>query len=299
MTLSPAVLEQIREYTARLARALQVVGLMNVQFAVQRDRVYVLEVNPRASRTVPFVSKATGVPLAKVAARVMVGRRLRDMNLPVVSFDGISEVAIRDYVSVKSPVFPFNKFRGVDILLGPEMRSTGEVMGIAPGFAQAFAKAQAAAGAALPVSGTVFISVNDRDKAGIVPVATQLARAGLHLLATRGTAAALRSAGLPVETVFKVNEGRPNVIDWMKTGRVQLIINTPLGRESFYDEVSIRRTALRYNIPCITTLAAAYAAARAIGSLRQQAFSVAPLQELLGERLAVRTQPQGEPRGRE
>jgi len=299
VSLSPGVLEQIREYTARLARALRVVGLMNVQFAVQRDRVYVLEVNPRASRTVPFVSKATGVPLAKVAARLMVGRRLQEMNLPVVCFDGVSEVLVRDYVAVKSPVFSFNKFRGVDILLGPEMRSTGEVMGVAPGFAQAFAKAQAAAGAALPTSGTVFISVNDRDKAGIVSVASELVRAGLRLLATRGTAAALRSAGLPVETVFKVNEGRPNVIDWIKTGRVQLIINTPLGRESFYDEVSIRRTALRYNIPCVTTLSAAHAAARAIGSLRQQAFSVGPLQERLGERLAMRSRPQREHREQE
>ena len=280
VTLKPEVLERIRDYTARLASALHVVGLMNVQYAIQRDVVYVLEVNPRASRTVPYVSKATGVPLAKIAARVMAGRKLADLDLPVRQRDGVAELALRDYFSVKSPVFPFNKFRGVDIILGPEMRSTGEVMGIATSFPQAFAKAQAGAGASLPNTGTVFLSVNDRDKPEAVPIAAALAAAGFHLVATRGTAAALRGAGIDVETVFKVNEGRPNIIDRIKTGKVHLLINTPLGRESFYDEISIRRAAIRYNLPCITTLSAAHAAALAIREQQTHRFHVAALQDL-------------------
>jgi carbamoyl-phosphate synthase large subunit len=280
VTLKPAVLDRIREYTAQLARALNVVGLMNVQYAIQRDVVYVLEVNPRASRTVPYVSKATGVPLAKVAARVMAGRKLAEINLPVVRPNGVPELPLRDYFAVKSPVFPFNKFRGVDIILGPEMRSTGEVMGIATSFPQAFAKAQAGAGASLPNEGAVFISVNDRDKANVVPIAGALQAAGFHLVATRGTAGALRDAGLKVETVFKVNEGRPNIIDRIKTGTVHMVINTPLGRESFYDEISIRRAAIRYNLPCITTLSAAHAAALAIREQQTHTFEVAALQDL-------------------
>jgi carbamoyl-phosphate synthase large subunit len=279
-TLKPEVVDRIRECTAQLARALNVVGLMNVQYAIQRDTVYVLEVNPRASRTVPFVSKATGVPLAKVAAKLMAGRKLAEMGLPVVRPNGVDELAVRDYSAVKSPVFPFNKFRGVDVILGPEMRSTGEVMGIATSFAQAFAKAQAGAGASLPTSGTVFISVNDREKPNVVPIAADLAAAGFHLIATRGTAAALRAAGIEVETVFKVNEGRPNIIDWIKTGKVHMVINTPLGRESFYDEISIRRAAIRYNLPCITTLSAAHAAALAIREQQTHRFEVAALQDL-------------------
>jgi carbamoyl-phosphate synthase large subunit len=253
---------------------------MNVQYAIQRDVVFVLEVNPRASRTVPYVSKATGVPLAKVAARLMAGRKLAEMHLPVVLANGVPELAVHDYVSVKSPVFPFNKFRGVDILLGPEMRSTGEVMGIATTFPQAFAKAQAAAGSSLPNEGTVFVSVSDRDKHNVGPIAASLAAAGLRLVSTRGTAAALRAAGLEVETVFKVNEGRPNIVDSIKTGRIQLLINTPLGRDSFYDELSIRRAAIRYNIPCITTLSAAHAAALAIREQQTHSFEVAALQDL-------------------
>jgi carbamoyl-phosphate synthase large subunit len=280
VSLKPSVLDRIREYTARLARALNVVGLMNVQYAIQRDTVYVLEVNPRASRTVPYVSKATGIPLAKVAARLMTGRKLSEMNLPVVRSNGVAELALREYYSVKSPVFPFNKFRGVDTILGPEMRSTGEVMGIATSFGQAFAKAQAGAGVALPAKGTVFVSVNDRDKTQVAPVARALAAAGLLLVATRGTAAALRAAGIEVEPVYKVNEGRPNVIDWIKTRKIDLIINTPLGRESFYDEWSIRRAAIRYNIPCITTLAAAHAAALGIAAEQRAGFEVAALQDL-------------------
>jgi carbamoyl-phosphate synthase large subunit len=280
VTLKPAVLESIRDYTARLARALHVVGLMNVQYAIQRDTVYVLEVNPRASRTVPYVSKATGVPLAKVAARLMTGRKLKDLHLPIVDMNGVKELALRDFYAVKSPVFPFNKFRGVDTILGPEMRSTGEVMGISSTFGLAFAKAQLAAGQRLPLSGTVFMSVNDHDKRHVANVAKDLAAAGLKIIATRGTASALSRAGIEVEPVYKVNEGRPNIVDLVKTGKVDLVINTPLGRESFYDEKSIRRAAVRYNVPCITTLSAASAAARGIRAMAGHAPDVAALQDL-------------------
>src|SRR5579862_8839079 len=280
VSLSPAVLETIRDYTKRLALALKVIGLMNVQYAIQRDTVYVLEVNPRASRTVPYVSKATGVPLAKVAARLMAGRKLADMDLPVAHHNGVAEIAVREFYSVKSPVFPFNKFRGVDTILGPEMRSTGEVMGISTSYGQAFAKAQLAAGQRLPRSGTVFLSVNDRDKKHLAAIGKELASLGFRVTATRGTAAALRAAGIEAEAVFKVNEGRPNIVDLIKTGKIDLVINTPLGRESFYDEKSIRRAAIRYNIPCITTLAAAEAAARGIRALIEQGIEVAALQDL-------------------
>jgi carbamoyl-phosphate synthase large subunit len=280
VSLKPEALRKIRSYTAQLARALNVVGLMNVQYAIQRDTVYVLEVNPRASRTVPYVSKATGVPLAKVAARLMTGRKLKEMNLPVVETNGVVELAVRDYFSVKSPVFPFNKFRGVDTILGPEMRSTGEVMGIAEDFGRAFAKAQLAAGMRLPRRGTAFLSVNERDKRAAVVIARDLATLGFKLIATRGTAAALQAAEVAVAPVYKVNEGRPNIVDWIKTGKVDLIINTPLGRESFYDEKSIRRAAVRHGVPCITTLSAASAAVQGIRSLQQQSFTVAAVQEL-------------------
>jgi carbamoyl-phosphate synthase large subunit len=280
VTLKPAVLETIRDYTSRLAKALHVVGLMNVQYAIQQDTVYVLEVNPRASRTIPYVSKATGVPLAKVGARLMTGRKLAEMHLPVVNHNGIQELALRDFYAVKSPVFPFNKFRGVDIVLGPEMRSTGEVMGISSTFAGAFAKAQLAAGQRLPLSGTVFMSVNDHDKRSVAAVAKDLAAAGLKIIATRGTASALSRAGIEIEEVYKVNEGRPNIVDLIKTGKVNLVINTPLGRESFYDEKSIRRAAVRYNVPCITTLSAASAAARGIRAMSGHAADVAALQDL-------------------
>jgi carbamoyl-phosphate synthase large subunit len=280
VSLKPVMLEQIRDYTTRLARALHVVGLMNVQYAIQQDTVYVLEVNPRASRTVPYVSKATGVPLAKVAARLMTGRKLRDLHLPVTQVNGVKELAVYDFFAVKSPVFPFNKFRGVDTILGPEMRSTGEVMGISATFGQAFAKAQLAAGQRLPLDGIVFISVNDHDKSHVAPIAKDLAAAGLKIIATRGTAAALKRAGIEIEAVYKVNEGRPNIIDLIKNGKVNLIINTPLGRESFYDEKSIRRAAVRYNVPCITTLSAASAAARGIRAMIGHTADVAAIQDL-------------------
>ncbi len=280
VSLSPKILDTIRDYTKRLALALKVVGLMNVQYAIQRDTVYVLEVNPRASRTVPYVSKATGVPLAKVASRLMAGKRLADMNLPVVKNNGVMELATHDFYAVKSPVFPFNKFRGVDTILGPEMRSTGEVMGVSTSYGQAFAKAQLAAGQKLPLKGTIFLSVNDRDKRQVGPLGKDLKSLGFRLLATRGTAAALEAAGIEAEPVFKVNEGRPNIVDLVKTRKIDLIINTPLGRESFYDEKSIRRAAIRHNIPCITTLSAAHAAALGIKALLDQRPEVGALQDL-------------------
>ncbi|MFZ3216774.1 MAG: carbamoyl-phosphate synthase large subunit [Candidatus Acidiferrales bacterium] len=280
VTLKPSVLERIRDYTTRLARALKVVGLMNVQYAIQRDTVYVLEVNPRASRTIPYVSKATGVPLAKVAARLMTGRKLRDLHLPYIEINGVKELAVRNFYAVKSPVFPFNKFRGVDTILGPEMRSTGEVMGISSTFGLAFAKAQLAAGQRLPRQGTVFLSVNDHDKRHVAFVVQDLLAAGLKVVATRGTAAALASAGIEVEAVYKVNEGRPNIVDLIKTAKIDLVINTPLGRGSFYDEKSIRRAAVRYNVPCITTLSAASAAARGMRAMAGHAPDVAALQDL-------------------
>jgi carbamoyl-phosphate synthase large subunit len=280
VSLKPAVLAQIRDYTARLAKALNVVGVMNVQYAIQHDTVYVLEVNPRASRTIPYVSKATGVPLAKVAARLMTGKKLRDLHLPVIETNGVKELSTHNFYAVKSPVFPFNKFRGVDTILGPEMRSTGEVMGVSSTFGLAFAKAQLAAGQRLPLKGNVFISVNDHDKSLIAPMVRDLMAAGLKVLATRGTVAALKRDGVEVESIYKVNEGRPNVVDLIKTGKVNLVINTPLGRESFYDERSIRRAAIRYNVPCITTLSGASAAARGIREMIGRKPEVAALQDL-------------------
>jgi len=292
VTLKPELLNRIREYTARLARELNVVGLMNVQFAIQKDTVYVLEVNPRASRTVPYVSKATGVPLAKVGARLMTGRKLRDLDLPLVEYNGRLELPVREYCAVKSPVFPFEKFRGVDTILGPEMRSTGEVMGIAKTFGLAFAKAQLAAGQRLPKTGTAFISVNDRDKRSVAALGRELTAVGFNLVATRGTAAILKSAGVAVDSVFKVNEGRPNIVDRIKTGKIDLIINTPLGRESFYDEKAIRRAAIRHRIPCITTMSAANAAAQGLRALQQEATQVFALQDLHSRAAAPSERPE-------
>jgi carbamoyl-phosphate synthase large subunit len=251
-------LETMRHYTRKLARALTVIGLMNIQFAIKDDRVYVLEVNPRASRTVPFVSKATGVPLARIAALVMAGRKLKEFGLP-------EELTV-DRFYIKSPVFPFRKFPGVDPVLSPEMHSTGEVMGIGESFGEAYAKAMTAAGIGLPDSGMAFISVNEGDKGQAVLIARRLRRLGFDLLATFGTAARLREVGLEVTTVFKVNEGRPNVADQIKQGEVALVINTPLGRASHYDEQAIRRAALQYNVPCVTTMTGAQALVEALTS---------------------------------
>jgi carbamoyl-phosphate synthase large subunit len=267
----------IREYTVQLGHALSVIGLMNVQYAIYNNTVYVLEVNPRASRTVPFVSKATGVPLAKIAARLMVGRKLKEFNLP-------SELKVAQYC-VKSPVFPFSRFPGVDTILGPEMKSTGEVMGADDSFGKAYVKAQISAGTVLPKTGTAFISVNQHDKKNIGKIASDLVELGFKLIATRGTAQTLRNAGVPVETVYKVNEGRPHIADYVKSGKVDLLINTPLGKESFFDERSIRRAAIHYRIPCITTLSGAAAAVAGIRALQSESFGVRTLQEYHQESL--------------
>jgi carbamoyl-phosphate synthase large subunit len=245
---------------------------MNVQYAIQNNVVYVLEVNPRASRTVPYVSKATGVPLPKIAVGLMWGRKL--------SHYGLAGKLTAPQTFVKSPVFPFNKFPGVDPALGPEMRSTGEVMGVGENFGEAFGKAQLSAGTPLPESGTVFISVNDRDKAAVVEVAAKFAEYGFQLAATRGTAAVLKAAGLQVKTVFKVNEGRPNAVDIMKAGSLKLVIYTTTGGHTFKDERDIRRTAVAYRIPCITTLSGAKAAAQAIVSRKRDPIRVWNLQEI-------------------
>ncbi|MCB1020361.1 MAG: carbamoyl-phosphate synthase large subunit [Acidobacteria bacterium] len=273
-TLKPEQLETIRDYTRRLALALQVKGLMNVQYAIHNGKVYVIEVNPRASRTVPYVSKATGFPVAKIAVALMMGRKLKDMpELPQ------GELPTRKNC-VKSPVFPFNKFQGVDPILGPEMRSTGEVMGVADTFGEAFAKAQLSANNPLPDSGAVFISINSRQKHETAPIARKFAQLGFELYATRGTASIIRAAGLKCKTVFKVNEGRPNVVDLIKDRAVDLIINTPSGAHAFEDERSIRRAAVQHQIPCVTTLSAARAAADGIAARRKGGVNVISLQEL-------------------
>jgi carbamoyl-phosphate synthase large subunit len=269
--IDPGMLERMRDFTRRLGRALGVVGLMNIQFATQNDDVYVLEVNPRASRTVPYVSKATGIPLAKIAARVMAGEKLRDLGIT-------GDLEVR-HCFVKSPVFPFGKFPGVDPILGPEMKSTGEVMGVAASFGSAFAKAQLAAGLRLPKSGRVFLSVNDEDKETLLPIARDLAALGLGLVATAGTRNFLAARGLRVDSVFKVEEGRPNVEDLIKSRKIDLIINTPLGRRSHLDDKVIRRAALQYGVPCITTLSGAAAAGSAIRALQNEELTVRSLQE--------------------
>src|SRR5215831_2925139 len=266
-------LDTMRHYTRKLADALSVKGLMNIQFAIKDDRVYVLEVNPRASRTVPFVSKATGVPLARIAAVVMAGRPLKDFGLP-------ADLTV-DRFYIKSPVFPFRKFPGVDPVLSPEMHSTGEVMGIGENFGEAYAKAMTAAGLELPRRGTAFISVKDSDKGQAVILARRLSRLGFDLVASVGTAARLREVGLECATVFKVNEGRPNVADYIKQGDIALVINTPLGRASHYDEQAIRRAALQYNVPCVTTMTGALALIEALASrVEDKPIAVHPLQEL-------------------
>jgi carbamoyl-phosphate synthase large subunit len=264
-------LATIRDYTRRVAEALGVIGLMNAQFAIKDDIVYVLEVNPRASRTVPYLSKATGTPLAKIAARAMLGVSLADQGLV-----GDLDVA---GVFVKMPVFPFMRFPGVDSILGPEMKSTGEVMGGAASFGVAFAKAQMAAGQELPQQGTAFISVNNDDKANVVSIAKGLEALGFRLVATRGTAAYLRAHGLKVDVTYKINEGRPHVGDRILNGEIALVINTPLGRESFFDDRTVRRIAMMHGVPCVTTLTGASATVAAIRALREQGLEVRSLQE--------------------
>ena len=280
--LSPQVLATIRDYTFRLARALKVIGLMNVQYAIQRDKVFVIEVNPRASRTVPYVSKATGVPLAKIAARLMTGRKLREF-LPE-NVERATDLDTGNCYYVKSPVFPWGKFPGVDTVLGPEMKSTGEVMGVADNFGEAFAKAQTAAGQMLPTSGRIFISANDRDKPFIADLAQRFAELGFSIVATHGTAKIIEDAGLQVERVYKVKEGRPNVVDLIKGDRIQLVINTPHGIEPWFDEKAIRRAAVTARIPTITTLSAARAACEGIAALQRGDVKVYALQQLHAER---------------
>jgi carbamoyl-phosphate synthase large subunit len=283
--LTDDVKATIRKYTRALAKALDVMGLVNIQFAIQRGKVFVIEVNPRASRTVPYVSKATGVPLAKIASRIMVGRKLKEL-LPDYVASG-RDLDTGSHFFVKSPVFPWGKFPGVDTVLGPEMKSTGEVMGVAETFGEAFAKAQIAAGQMLPTEGTIFLSVNDHDKEGVVELARQFQEMGFRLVATHGTAAVLEEAGLQTERVYKVKEGRPNVVDLIKGDRIQLIINTPRGQDTFFDEQAIRRAAVLARIPTITTLAAARAAAGGIQALQQGTLNVVALQTLHAERIAV------------
>ncbi len=272
-SIPPETLETIAAYTVRLARALKVVGLVNVQYAVHRGRVYVIEVNPRASRTVPYVSKATGVPLARIAVGLMTGRKLADYELDSGTLESCK-------VCVKSPVFPFGKFSGVDPMLGPEMRSTGEVMGIGESFGEAFAKAQLSAGQTLPDGGSVFLSVNSRDKLRGVKIGREFVSLGFRIYATRGTARALRAGGLECRTVMKVAEGRPNVLDLITDRRVDLIVNTPAGTHAFTDEKKIRRAAIQQGIPSMTTMNAARAAVNGMIARRQRKAGVLSLQEL-------------------
>jgi len=267
-------IEEMREHTRRFALELGVVGLINVQYAVFEGRVYVLEVNPRASRTVPFVSKATGVPLARIAARLMAGEKLVDFGLP-------EQIPVHG-VAVKEAVFPFNKI-DVDPLLGPEMRSTGEAMGVDDSFGMAFAKAQISAGMDLPLEGTIILTVNDRDKPNVVPIARRLHDMGFRLLGSEGTARHLITRGIPCERVFKVNEGRPNMVDLMISGGVGLLINTPLGKQSQFDDRSMRRAAISNGIPYVTTLSAASAAADAISALRNRRREVRSIQERIAQ----------------
>ncbi|MDB4890845.1 MAG: Carbamoyl-phosphate synthase large subunit glutamine-dependent [Gemmatimonadetes bacterium] len=276
-------LQTMREQTVAMAKAFKVVGLINVQFAIKNGVVYVLEVNPRASRTIPFVSKAIGVPLASYAARVMCGETLADI--------GFTEEIIPPFVSVKEAVFPFNKFAGTDPVLGPEMRSTGEVMGISDSFGSAFAKAQLAAGNGLPLEGTILVTVNDNDKATVTPIVRRFHEMGFKILATGGTARYLRARGIPVKSVFKVHEGRPNCLDMILNGDVHLLVNTPLGKHAQWDDYTLRQAAIRNRVAYTTTLSAASAASDAILSLRSRKSAVRSLQEWQQDILDTAGQP--------
>jgi carbamoyl-phosphate synthase large subunit len=270
-TLSRKIIETIREYTRAMAVELKVIGLMNVQYAVKGEKVYVLEVNPRASRTVPFVSKAIGFPLAKLAAKVMAGKTLKEL--------GFTKEIWPKYWAVKESVFPFNRFHGQDILLSPEMRSTGEVMGLDADLGIAYAKSQMAAGSPLPLGGKVFISVSDAHKKEVAAVAKQFADLGFELVSTGGTAAVLEKTGLKVQHIFKLAEGRPNAIDLLKNKEIQLVINTPAGESPRADEVKIRTTAVYTGTPIMTTLSGAKAAVRGIAALKKSGYGVKTLQE--------------------
>jgi len=269
--ITDADTDTMRHHTIELAKALGVVGLINVQYAIKNDTVYVLEVNPRASRTIPYVSKAIGVPLASVAARVMMGETLDEI--------GFTEEIVPHYVSVKEAVFPFTKFREFDPVLGPEMRSTGEVMGISNSFGSAFAKAQLAADNALPLSGAVFITVNDSDKPTVTPIAHHFHEMGFEIYATPGTARYLRGRGIQAKEVFKVHEGHPHGIDLIVNGQVQLLINTPLGKHAQRDDYTLRQAAIANRVSYTTTLSAAAAARDAILALRSRRPTIRALQE--------------------
>lgn len=273
-SLTEPVLDEIREATKKLAARLKVIGLMNIQFAVKNEndgfQVYVLEVNPRASRTAPFVAKATGVPVAAIATKVMTGMSLKEL--------GVTSEVIPSHVSIKESVFPFRKFAGVDIVLGPEMRSTGEVMGISDRFSVAFAKSQIAAGSILPESGKIFLSMSARNKDKVIPIGRELRELGFELLATSGTAARLTEGGVEVTAIRKLAEGHPNLIDYLKNDDVQLIINTPSGKGARTDEGRIRAAAVQSGVPCITTIAAAEAAVRAMNAMREGPMEVESLQ---------------------
>jgi carbamoyl-phosphate synthase large subunit len=270
-SLSQDVLNKIRQATHKMAAELNVIGLMNVQYAVKDDKVYVLEVNPRASRTVPFVSKAIGWPLAKMATKIMLGKKLKEL--------GFTKEIIPDYVSVKESVFPFNRFPGVDVILGPEMKSTGEVMGIGKDFGRAFIKSQLAAGQNLPKKGNVFISVRDKDKRSVVFIAKKLQDLGFQIYATSGTALALEKNNIRVRVLPKIAEGRPNILDLMKDGKIQLVINTPTGRIPRQDEVKIRSQVILYNIPYTTTISGAQATVNGMEAMLKRELDVKSLQE--------------------
>ena len=272
-TLPDETLNTIREYTDAMARELKVTGLMNVQYAIKDKIVYVLEVNPRASRTVPFTSKAIGKPLAKLAAKVMAGHKLKDL--------GFTKEIIPNYWVVKESVFPFNRFHGQDILLSPEMKSTGEVMGIDANLGTAYAKSQIAAGGPLPLDGCVFISVSDTHKSEAIDLAKRFIDLGFKIISTSGTATALKNAGLKVEVIHKLSEGRPNTIDLLKNSAIQLVINTPSGQIPREDEIKIRTTAVYTNTPIITTIGSAKAALDGIAALKENGYGVKPLQEFL------------------
>ncbi|MGA0197616.1 MAG: carbamoyl-phosphate synthase large subunit, partial [Prochlorotrichaceae cyanobacterium] len=271
VSLNESVLQVIRDWTIKLAKALKVIGLMNIQFAVQNDQVYILEANPRASRTVPFVSKAIGAPLAKIASRLMSGKTLAEL--------GFTRELIPDHIAVKEAVLPFDRFVGTDVLLGPEMRSTGECMGIDKDFGRAYAKSQLAASQRLPQDGTVFISINDREKEAIVPVVKEFVELGFKVVATMGTRRFLWEKGITVDLMLKVHEGRPHILDAIKNHQIQLIINTPIGKAAQVDDRSIRRTAISYKIPTVTTVAGAKATVAALRALKEHTLEVSPLQD--------------------
>ena len=285
-TLTENILKEVREATYALAKELKVVGLMNVQYAIKKGELFLIEVNPRASRTIPFISKVIGVPLAKLAARVMAGEKLKDL--------GFTKEITPDYIAVKESVFPFVRFLGSQIMLTPEMRSTGEVMGLADDLGMAFAKSQMAAQPGLPTSGNIFLSVKDHDKAAAAEIARKFVKFGFNIYSTSGTANFLKEKGIPVTKTYKLSEGaRPNVVDMVKNGELQIIINTPSGMNPRIDENKIRQEALLSRVCMITTIMGAYAALRGIEALKTKSITVKSLQEYKKEIDAKRAKIEG------